>query len=473
MSVSTRRLALLLCLVAGGGLRVARLLQHPFIHADGPGHIALAQSFGGVPWSRALTGYYPPGFAIALRAVHDATGLDWEHAGRAVSLVAGVATIPLAYAVAIRVASPAAALAAAALAALHPYLARASVEVLAESLQGLLVAVWAVLMLGPASAPRTAAAAAVGAAATMVRAEGIALVGLMLLAALSYGTARERVRRGAAAALAAAVVLAPLVLSVHRVTGAWGISGKEGHMVARKYGVAAGSLGGLIVEHPLAFARVYGPNLLAQCGHTLGAAHVALLLPLALGLLAPARTGEARRARWLALATVGVFTLAIAIAPGRRYAVPLVPLLLPWAAIGLERIALRLRDLGLSRRIVAGLGAALAVTLVAGTLKEPPERDAEQCSRAVCRWLDGLYPGGLPPMMARDGRFAYVCRAPFVLEPFAGGRPALLDTMRRRRVGLWLAEVTRHGVEPPPGMTLLGERCGGALRIAVFATPPG
>jgi hypothetical protein len=76
--------------------------------------------------------------------------------------------------------------------------------------------------------------------------------------------------------------------------------------------------------------------------------------------------------------------------------------------------------------------------------------------------------------MAGDGRIAYVCGAPFVLEPLDADRYAIVAAAQRARAGLWLAEASRHGTVPPPGTKLLGERCEGDLRLAIFAVdlPP-
>src|SRR5262249_39784907 len=152
------------------------------------------------------------------------------------------------------------------------------------------------------------------------------------------GSRRQRAGRALAALAASIVVLAPLVLAVQRATGEWGISGKEGPLIARMYGVAAGSVGALVLRYPSTFARVYAGSLVHQLGYTLAAFHPLLLVPIAVGLLRPAGDARVRRARALVLVTVATFVAAIAINGGRRYAVPLVPLVLPWAAIGLAAL---------------------------------------------------------------------------------------------------------------------------------------
>jgi hypothetical protein len=100
---------------------------------------------------------------------------------------------------------------------------------------------------------------------------------------------------------------------------------------------------------------------------------------------------------------------------------------------------------------------------------QPLEHDADACYRAVCRSIEERYGGAMPTIMALDGRLAYVCGARFVLEPFSGNRDAIVAAAQQARAGVWLAEVSRHGSVAAPGTTLLGERCDGDLRLAIFA----
>src|SRR5581483_11103069 len=338
-AVPVSRRALLAALALGVGLRAARLAEHPFLHPDGPAYLALARG-------------PPPLYPAAVRLAH-AARLGWEAAGRAVSFGAGVATIPVTAALAARVLGAEAGAAAAVLAAVHPGLVHASAEVLAESLHGLVVALWALLLFGgPPRGPQLVGAGLLAGLAALVRPEGIALVPLTALGAAAGAPRGSRLGRAVVPLLAAAAVLGPLVVSASRASGGLAITGKEAPVVARKYGVAASGVAALVLWHPHAFLRVYPRELARQTLLTLGAIHGLLVLPLVVGLAAvPA---HARRARLLALAALGTTTLGIpTLATGKRYVVPLLPLLLPWVAPGWQRLAARLSARG--RRTLAAL----------------------------------------------------------------------------------------------------------------------
>src|SRR5581483_8824753 len=269
-AVPVSRRALLAALALGVGLRAARLAEHPFLHPDGPAYLALARG------PATLAGYYPPLYPAAVRLAH-AARLGWE---------------------------------AAVLAAVHPGLVHASAEVLAESLHGLVVALWALLLFGgPPRGPQLVGAGLLAGLAALVRPEGIALVPLTALGAAAGAPRGSRLGRAVVPLLAAAAVLGPLVVSASRASGGLAITGKEAPVVARKYGVAASGVAALVLWHPHAFLRVYPRELARQTLLTLGAIHGLLVLPLVVGLAAvPA---HARRARLLALAALGTTTLGI------------------------------------------------------------------------------------------------------------------------------------------------------------------
>jgi hypothetical protein len=414
-------------------------------------------------WAGAFTGYYPPGFPLAIRSAH-AIGLDWEIAGRLAALVCGAAAIPLTARLATTAVNASVAVGAALLVAVHPHLVRASAEVLPETTYGLLVLVWAlVVMSRPATALRAAAAGAIAAIAALVRVEGIALVALTALAAAASGTRSARLGRAAAAVGVAALLLVPVVVTVHGHTGVWALSGKEGPLLERKYGVGGSGLAGFLVGHPVAFLRTY-PRLLAhQLEYTVAAIHPLIAVPLVVGLAMPALGAADARARRLVLATVAVFTLGIAVInPGRRYALPLVPLVLPWAALGARRLATLLGP-----RIALVVGTiAIAGLAVQGI--RVPRGGPEQCYRSLCAWIGGRFPGTPPAILALDGRIAYLCGARFVLEPPDASVSTLAAWGRARGAGLWIATRERAASVPPSdGLERLTDRCNGA--VVVFA----
>jgi len=452
------RRALLAALVLGVSLRAVRLVEHPFLHPDGPAYLALARDGAG-GWRAALAGYYPPLYPAALRLAH-AAGLGWEGAGRAVSFAAGVATIPATAALGAAMLGEEAGAPAALLAAVHPGLVRASAEVLAESLYGFGVALWALLLLaGRPGGVRLAAAGLLGALAALVRPEGIALVPLAALAA-AWGAPRgTRLARAAVPMVAAALLVVPLVGAASRTTGSFAITGKEAPVVARKYGVTASGVAALVLGHPRAFLRVYPRELGRQALLTLGAVHGLLVAPLAVGLAAA--PAGARRARALALATLGVATLGIpTVATGKRYVLPLLPLLLPWAAPGWRRLA--------ARAPVRARGALAAAVLGGIALQGlwPPERATETCYRETCAFVAARF-GAPRALITDDGRLAWLCGARLVLYPPQADAAALRALARAHGARVVVVHARRR---PPvaPGLVARGERCEGRRRLVVL-----
>jgi len=452
------RRALLAALALGVGLRAARLAEHPFLHPDGPAYLALARG------PATLAGYYPPLYPAAVRLAH-AARLGWEAAGRAVSFGAGVATIPVTAALAARVLGAEAGAAAAVLAAVHPGLVHASAEVLAESLHGLVVALWALLLFGgPPRGPQLVGAGLLAGLAALVRPEGIALVPLTALGAAAGAPRGSRLGRAVVPLLAAAAVLGPLVVSASRASGGLAITGKEAPVVARKYGVAASGVAALVLWHPHAFLRVYPRELARQTLLTLGAIHGLLVLPLVVGLAAvPA---HARRARLLALAALGTTTLGIpTLATGKRYVVPLLPLLLPWVAPGWQRLAARLSARG--RRTLAAL--VLGGLALQGVW--PPARATETCYRETCAFVAAQF-GAPSALVTDDGRLAWLCGARFVPYPLAADAAALATLARAHGAGLVVVHARRRP-PPGPGLALRAERCAGRRRLAILTVEAG
>jgi hypothetical protein len=472
MRSRTFRLALVGCTALGLFLRVGRALERPLIHPDGPGYIEVARMLAPGRWPAALTGYYPPGFPLALRAAHG-LGLEWEAAGRAVAVVTGAMTVPATGALGSAIFGPPVGVGAALLAAVHPRMIRASAEVLPETAYGLIVVLWALpLFRTPVPTGRIAAAAVLAALSYLVRVEGLALVPLTALAATLGTPPRTRVRRAAFAVSVSAAILLPIGFTIARTTGVWAMSGKEVPIIARRWGIEGSSLLALVTRHPGALLGTYPRFLFRQITYTLGVLHALLIVPIALGFATRASDPVAARARRLTLATVGVFTLGIALLnPGKRYVVPFVPLLLPWAALGARRLAALVPAGTFGHR--ASLVGAAAVLIVLGIsgLKRPDPFE-ETCFRSVCTWVARHVADPPPPFITSDGRLPYLCGARFVPEPPRGGAEAVLARGRALGGAVWLVKRWRR---PAPalvdGIVAIGERCGQGIAIYEIRAP--
>jgi len=467
--------ALLAALLLAVVVRCVHLTLLTGVTADAPGYIKFAARLSPATLGRDLQAYYPPLYPAAIRAVHE-LGLDWTEAGRTISFMAGVAAVGVTGLIAGALLGPEVGAVAAVLAAVHTHLVRASTSVLAEMFYGFMVAVWGLLVLRPGGDRRFAAAAVLGAVSTTARVEGLVLAPLTLVAALWHAPRSHWVRRAVVVTAAAAAVLVPLLLVAKMHTGAWAVSGKEVAIIARKYGVESTGILGLVFGHPVAFLSRYPQQLGEQLLHIASVVLIVLAVPTVVGLLAPLDR-PARHARRFILLTVGVVTLGVAtINPGRRYVVPLLPLLLPWTALGLLRILELARSGRLGRpgtvlarraRTIALLGLAV-LTLHAA---RPEYSRWAECLVDVCHWIDARH-SPAPPVMARDSRIAYLCKAPYVHEPRTLSPKEIAEVVAESEARLWILKAKRRPRVLPAGVTLVTELCESRTRLLVYDVAP-
>jgi hypothetical protein len=433
--------------LVGLGVRAVVFLEAPFLHMDGPAYIGIAETLSAERWRSALTGYFPPLYPAAIRLVH-AAGFDWETAGRLVAGVAGVAVIPLGAALGTALLGAPIGHAAAALAAVHPRLVRASADVLPETLGAVLVA--AVMLLVLRARPLGClVAGAVGGVAGQLRPELVLLVPLAALGSLVTARPGRRARCALAACAGAAAVLVPIALAMYAERGAWVVSGKERYFITRKYGTDVQSLVGMLLHDPGAFAATYARFLPRQIEYTLAAMEWLLAVGFLAGIAVAARDASARRAWRLSVLVLGAATLALAINPARRYVVPWLPMFLPWIAYGGRAIAERAAA---ARGWVAAAAqrTRLATALIfAGLLARSvwPQASPQACYGAMCAWVEARV-DGRPTMMADDSRMAYVCGGRFLLRPHrlrGRGDEALALAAERGATILVIPAAESHG----------------------------
>jgi hypothetical protein len=244
------------------------------------------------------------------------------------------------------------------------------------------------------------------------------------------------------------------------------VSGKEAAFIGRKYGVPVDSLAALIVDYPAVFMVQYAGNVLRQLAYTATTLQPVLVVPLVLGLIG----AGARGARAIVLAVLAFFTLGIAVNPGRRYAVALVPLCLPWIAEGGRLLAdqlPRLGRLGAAPATRRALGVGVLVVLTARALRVEPSR--EPCYRRTCRWL-AEQGHAQATMMADDARLAWICGARFVLRPHRlrwKGDEAKAFARERGATVLVVPGAEVAGGGGPAGPPLF-ENCQGKWRMVVY-----
>ncbi len=364
------------------------------ISADGPVYLRMAREFVAGEPMKALAFQFSPLYPWLISRLHPAVP-DWELGGDLISAVFGTITVPLVYLL-IRQAfrNHEYALGAAALTAIHPWMAEYSASVRTEAgFVCLMVAAVYLLLAGidRANTIAIALAGVMGGAAYLYRAEafGFMLVGSAFLIAGPFIWRRWQIRQaiGWAALLAAAfmVVASPYVLFLHRETGHWTIS-HELNITASSgmMETAANKAPWLALErsgnvsilaplflNPRAYIYkivhdvVFSPYYLAEALGPL------LTLLLALGLAA---RGRAIFRSWsesfLALIAgfyFGGFTL---FATGPRLLTHLIAYTFGWVMIGFDRASEWLAGFDLigARRAPAALAIAIALTMLPQTL---------------------------------------------------------------------------------------------------------
>jgi len=438
--ISRQRALLLVALGVGIVVRLARVARDPLMHPDGPAYLDLATSLARGELLPVLGGYFSPLYPAAV-AILAATGVGLERAGRLTAVLAGVALLPLVYAVTRRLLGEPAATATVLVAAVEPALVKSSAQLLPETLAGALLAGWLLALLAERDW-RPVVAGMLAGATYLARPEGVMLVPL--------GLWRLRRRpRGALLYLAvAALVMAPALLALRIERGHWQISPREGRIAARS---GATTLMGAAAQHPVRFLGGTVAGAARQVAYDAKTLGPLLWVPFVAGLRVA--TGADR---WPLVVVLWFTGLPLAINPSPRYAVPLLSCLLPWAGAGIVALGERL---GRRARPAA---AVLAVGLLVQTLWVSHPFDAA-CSREVSALLLGRYGPG-QALVAVDGRFAYGARGKAIV-PRTTNPAEALALARRHGARLWL---TRPAwIAPPwtapPDVRPVARPCGGAF----------
>ncbi len=439
---------LAVALALGLGLRLLRVARAPLMHPDGPAYLGLAGALLRGDLLTVLGGYYSPAYPATIAALA-ATGLPVELAGRLAAALAGVAALPLVHAATRRLLGARAAAVAVLVAAVHPALVKASADVLPETLAGALLLAWFVRLHGARDAGALGSAGALAGAAYLARPEAA------LLVPLGLARAARRARPGALVAYAAAalLVMAPALLALRARSGTWQLSPREARLTARAGLASETTLLAAVRHHPGAMLGDVFRGAVVQAGQDAKALGPLLAIPFVAGLIAAPPAGATG---WPLVVALSFTALPLALDPSPRYAVPLVPLLLPSTAAGLLALGARLP--ARRRAAAAVLGVALAVQAL--WMSHPFDA---ACSREVSALILDRYGPG-QALVAVDGRFAYGARG-VALVPAGTGPEAALALAQRRGARLWLTRPTWIAPpwEPPPGARPVARPCGGTF----------
>jgi 4-amino-4-deoxy-L-arabinose transferase-like glycosyltransferase len=449
------RTALGLALVVGLAVRVARVAEQSLIHPDGPAYLSLARAVLDGQWGPVFGGYYSPLYPITIAPLV-AAGLPAETAGRLAAALAGVLALPLLFCIARRVADDTIAAIAVLVASLHPALVKASGQVLPEPLAGCLLLAWGAVLMDAKTIRRVAAAGALAGATYLARPEGVLLVPLGV-AWLGWRRRAAAVGPTAAYLLAALVVMAPAVLALHARSATWQISRREAVATARAGVSDETTLAGAVRRHPAAIVTQWASGAGQQTWDTVVAIGPVLALPFALGLgaLPPA---------WPLAVVVAFVVGPLTFNPGTRYAVPILPLLLPWVAAGLLTIGERL-----GRHARPAVTVVALVLLVQALWRGKPFDEA--CSREVGDLVRSRYGRG-QSLVAVDGRFAYLADGKAIVPKTTQPGPALA-LARKNGARLWLTRPYWVGKRfvLPAGVREVARPCTGTFVLYELEVP--
>jgi 4-amino-4-deoxy-L-arabinose transferase-like glycosyltransferase len=362
----------------------------PVIQPDGVVYLTVAKQFQttGSPFDPLFHPLYPICIALAQPLVG-----DWEMSGRLVSAFFGALVILPAFALARGIVGRQAALLAAVFIAVHPRLVQNSASVLCEATYTfLLVSGVLAARRGLVSGPRALipfGGLCLG-LSYLVRPEGVLyLVGLVLVALFMIVTGRDRAAAilpwVGATVLVFAVVVAPYVWYLAEVWGHVTLSGKIDHNLPLSTGAATAPspLPLRILENLLLFQKYAVPDLLPW---------VLLLLVLP-GLLARGRTTGwlGRDGLLLAAALPPFASLAFHVEP--RIFLPILPFILPFAAVGTLWAAVTLTDARRGWRWSLAMALVVALVLVPWTFQPVLRPDAGAALyRQAARWIAETQP---------------------------------------------------------------------------------
>jgi 4-amino-4-deoxy-L-arabinose transferase-like glycosyltransferase len=372
------------------GLRLLVSEFLPLIDHDGVAYVAIARRVQatGSPFDPIYHPLYPIFIALA-----ELLAGDWETAGRWVSSLFGALVIVPAWALACDVVGRRAALLSAVFIAVHPRLVLNSASVLCEATYAFLLVSGVLAARRGLVTGRGALVAVAGVClglAYLVRPESILyLVGLIAVAA--FMIARGRARAVAllpwlgAAVVAFGAVAAPYVWYLGVTWGHLTLSGKIDHNLPLSTGAAAApsALPIRIVENAFLFQKYALPDLLPW---------VLLLLVLP-GVLARARTpGWLGRDGVLLAAALPPFA-SLAFHVDSRIFLPIVPFVLPFAAVGVLWVAVSLSDARQSPRWSVALCVLVVLVLAPATLQPVLRPDVGAVLyRQAARWVAATQP---------------------------------------------------------------------------------
>ena len=464
LSRKNARRLFLFALLAAAVVRLLDLARYYCINSDGVVYLRAAEDFFRGDIKSGLASVYPPGYPLLIAVVYPLVG-EWELTGQLVSLLYGILLLLPLYGLFRRVFDERAALLAAFLAAISPYLVLYSVHVRTESLYLFLSTTAIYLFLSAIDEQRLMRfflGGLVAGYAFLVRPEAIgffALVPVMLLARwifwkdFRFGSLA---RSSLAFGMGFVVFALPFIVYLSIDTGHFGaLSRKAGITLAinlKESGMldaddrpeAQDAIDSLefteyVRHHPLQYVEKAATDLLPAVGvyfEALYYSYVPFLL-VGLFLMFRDRLGDKQETLLLGFAAFYVFAFAL-IYVKRRYALQAVPISLAWVACGMWWLWdwLQRRYAPRKARIIA---LCVALMFLGGTLPKTLKSVSEEKAyvRDAGRYLKTLNRNGELKVAVVDERITFYADAKTV--SLIDVEPAQLAAKLREAAPAYLA----------------------------------
>jgi len=373
-------------------IRLYLLWQYYCISSDGIHYIEAARNFYFGDIKGGLGSVYPPAYPSLIALVYPMIG-DWELSGQVISILCGVLLLFPLYALCQELYGERVALLACFLAAISPYLARYAIQVRTES-PFFLLSIFALLLfyqgVAQGRSSRFFYGGLVAGFAYLVRPEAIGfLVIVPVTLFLTWWFKRERHLMWFGKVylllfLAFSIFALPYVFYLSSVSGQWGsvsrkvgvtfqIALTESGLLKNEGNETVADLESLtflqfVTRHPVIYAKKVLLDLLPSIGVYFEALYYSYVPFLLIGLFLILREKFWLRKDFLLLWFFVFYLVGLAlIFVRRRYSIQLVPVSLPWTALGLLWCWTSLqRTVSLKTfRIIA---AMVVVMFLAGTL---------------------------------------------------------------------------------------------------------
>jgi 4-amino-4-deoxy-L-arabinose transferase-like glycosyltransferase len=447
-------------------IRLYLLWQYYCISSDGIHYIEAARKFYLGDVAAGLGDYYPPAYPSLIALAYPLLG-NWELSGQIISIICGVALLFTLYALCHDIYGENVALLACFLAAINPYLARYSIHVRTESPFFLLSTLALLLFyqgMAQGKGSRFFYGGLVAGFAYLVRPEAIGFlvivpVALVLTWRFKSGQSVMWVGKACVLVFVGFFLFAlPYIVYLSSDSGQWGavsrkagvtfqIAMTESGLLENEDSQTLVDLGSLtllqfVTRHPVLYGKKVLLDLLPSIGIYFEALHYSYVPFMLIGLFFILREKFWLRKDFLLVSFFVFYLVGFAlIFVRRRYSIQLVPVSLPWTALGLVWCWTSLQR-GYAMRTFRIVVVTMVLIFLAGTLPKTlkPISPEKAYVREAGRYLKTVIVSGDRRVFVFDDRITFYGDAKAILLSELD-EAKLLDQIRRRKAFYLATEV--------------------------------